>query len=92
MASGFFTIEQWRSKKWVTICHLNAEESVTRALEELQRRDKPGYYRIVQTQRMVWAEKIGGKLKLRKWHAANADTLSRGAAAFGRDRGKWPAK
>jgi hypothetical protein len=57
----------------------------------LERRGKPGYFRIVQTQRMIWAEKIGGKLKLRKWHAGNPEALSRGAAAFDRDGGKWPA-
>ena len=90
MAHGFFTIEQWRDKKWVTVCHLNADQSVTDALEELERRDKPGCFRIVQTQRMIWAEKIDGKLKLRKWHAGNPETLSRTAEAFDRDRGKWP--
>ena len=90
MAHGFFTIEEWRNKKWVTVCHLNADQSVTDALQELERRDKAGYFRIVQTQRMIWAEKIGGKLKLRKWHAGSPETLSRGAEAFDRDGGKWP--
>jgi hypothetical protein len=90
MAHGFFTIEEWRDKKWVKVCDLNADESVTNALVELERRGKPGYFRIVQTQRMIWAEKINGKLKLRKWHAGSPETLSRGAAAFDRDGGKWP--
>jgi len=90
MAQGFFTIEQWSNKKWVTLCHLNADQSVTGALEELERRDKPGYFRIVRTQRMIWAEKIDGKLKLRKWHAGNPESLSRGAEAFDRDGGKGP--
>ena len=92
MAHGFFTIEEWRTKKWVTVCHLNADQSVTDALEELERRDKPGYFRIVQTQRMIWAEKIDGKLKLRKWHAGNPETLLRGVEAFDRDGGKWPTR
>ena len=90
MAHGFFTIEEWRNKKWMTVCHLNADQSVTGALHELERRNKAGYFRIVQTQRMIWAEGIGGKLKLRKWHAGSPATLSRGAAAFDRDGGKWP--
>jgi hypothetical protein len=90
MAHGFFTIEKWRDKKWVKVCDLNADQSVTNALEELERRGKPGYFRIVQTQRMIWAEKIDGKLKLRKWHAGSPETLSRGAEAFDRDGGKWP--
>jgi hypothetical protein len=90
MAHGFFTIEEWRNKKWVAVCHLNAGQSAADALRELERRDKPGYFRVVQTQRMIWAEKIDGKLKLRKWHAGSPETLSRGAKAFDRDKGKWP--
>jgi len=77
MPHGFFTIEQWRNKKWVTVCHLNG--------------DKPWFFRVVQTQRMVWAEKADGKLRLRKWHANNPETLSRSAKAFDRDRGRWPS-
>ena len=94
MPHGFFTIEQWRGEKeqWVAVCHLDAGQSVSDALAELERRDKPGYFRIVQTQRMIWAEKIDGKLRLRKWHAGTPDALARGAKAFDRDKGKWPAK
>ena len=93
MAHGFFTIEQWRGRKkqWVTVCHLPADQSVTEALQELERRGQPGFFRVVQTQRMVWAEKIGGKLRLRKWHANHPETLARSAEAFDRDGGKWPA-
>jgi hypothetical protein len=91
MAQGFFTIEEWRNKRWVTVCNLSGDQSVTDALRELERRDKPGFFRVVQTQRMVWAEKTDGKLRLRKWHANSPETLSRSAEAFDRDRGKWPS-
>jgi len=93
MAHGYFTIEEWRGKKkqWVAVCHLNGDQSVTDALRELERRDKPGLFRVVQMQRMVWAEKIDGKLRLRKWHANSPDTLSRTAETFDRDRGTWPS-
>lgn len=90
MAHGFFTIEVWRNKKLVTVCHLNARQSVFDALEELERQDKRGYFRIVQTQRMIWAEKFGGKLKLRKWHAGSPEDLLLGPEAFDRNGGKWP--
>ena len=90
MAHGFFTIERWRNKKWVTVCHLNGDQSVTDALRMLERRDNPGFFRVVQTQRMVWAEKTDGKLRLRKWHANKPETLSRSAEAFDRDGGRWP--
>ena len=90
MAQGFFTIEQWRNKRWVAVCDLNGDQSVTTALRELERRGKPGLFRVVQTQRMVWAEKKDGELKLRKWHAGTPETLSRTAEAFDRDHGIWP--
>ena len=91
MAHGFFTIEQWRNKQWETVCHLNGDQSVTDVLRELERRDKPGFFRVVQTQRMIWAEKIDGKMRLRKWHANKPETLLRSAEAFDRDRGRWPS-
>jgi hypothetical protein len=90
MAPGFLTIEEWRDKRWVAVCHLDGNQTVTDAMRALERRDKPGFFRIVQTQRMIWAEKIDGKLKLRKWHANSARTLSRNTEAFDRDGGKWP--
>jgi hypothetical protein len=90
MAHGFFTIEQWRNKRWVTVCHVDGHQSLTDAMTELERRGKAGFFRVVQMQRMIWAEKQDGKLKLRKWHASNPGTLSRTAEAFDRDGGKWP--
>jgi hypothetical protein len=89
MAHGFFTIEQWRNKKWLTVCHLSGCPKLTDALRELERRNKPGFFRVVQMQRMVWAGKKDGKLRLRKWHANNPETLSRTAEAFDRDGRKW---
>lgn len=78
MAHGFFTIEKWQGnkKRWVTVCHLNGDESMTDALRQLEQRNKPGFFRIIQTQRMIWAEKTRGKLMLRKWHASDPKTLS----------------
>jgi hypothetical protein len=90
MAHGFFTIEEWRGKKWVTVCHVAGGKSLTDAMRELEQRGRPGFFRVVQMQRMIWAEKIDGKLKLRKWHASNPEALSRTAEAFDRDGGKWP--
>ena len=92
MAHGFFTIEQWRGKKWVPVCHVEGyDRTLSDALKELERRGKPGFFRVVQMQRMIWAEKTGGKLRLRKWHASSNKALSRSAMAFHRDGGKWAA-
>jgi hypothetical protein len=71
--------------------HLDAGASLTDALDSIARRDKPGFFRVIQTQRQVWAERVGGKLKLRKWHALSPAALKRSTDAFVRDKGKWPA-
>jgi len=93
MAHGFFAIEKWHgsNRKWVTVANLNGDSSVSDALRALERRGKRGFFRVVQTQRMIWAEKTKGKLRLRKWHATSPGTLLRTAKAFDRDKGKWPA-
>jgi hypothetical protein len=92
MPTGFFTIEQWRGGQWRTVCHLDARTKPTEAYRELEKRGRAGFFRIVQTQRVIWAEKTGRKLKLRKWHAMDPKTLERSVKAFDRDRGKWPVK
>ena len=95
---GFFTIEQWETKKrggapeWVAVVHVNADRSLSDALHEIEQRDQAGFFRIVQTQRQVWAEKMNGKLRLRKWHAATPEALARTGDAFVRDNGRWLAK
>jgi len=76
----------------VTICHVRGGWPLTEVLKELERRGGPGFFRVVQTQRVIWAEKVDGKLRLRKWHANSPETLARSARAFDRDRGKWPQK
>jgi hypothetical protein len=97
MPHGFFTIEQFkparrpdRKPAWVPILHLNADQSVTAALAALQRRNRPGLYRIIQTQRQIWAEATNGKLRLRQWHANSPAALTRTTKAFTRDKGHWP--
>jgi hypothetical protein len=96
MANGFFTIEQWKSPKrgakptWSPILYLDAGHSLSDALRAIEERDQAGLYRVTQTQRQVWAEKVNGKLRLRKWHASSHEALARTAEAFERDGGRWP--
>jgi hypothetical protein len=98
MAHGFFTIEQWKTPKrgtkpaWVPILHLDADHSLTDALRAIEEGDQAGFYRVIQTQRQVCAEKVDGKLYLRKWHANSLEALTRTAEAFERDGGHWPAE
>lgn len=96
MPYGFFTIEKLKPAKrggkmsWVTVAHVHAQQSLSDALAEIERRGNAGYFRVTQMQRAVWAEKIDGKLKLRKWHAGSLESLMRGARAFVRDKGRYP--
>jgi hypothetical protein len=98
MPHGFFTIEQWKPDKrsgepaWVAVAHVNADQSLNDALRGIEERGKAGFFRVIQTQRQVWAEKIDGKLRLRKWHASTPESLARTAEAFLRDNGRWPAR
>jgi hypothetical protein len=96
MPHGFYTVEQWRRPKrgaepqWVPVQHLNGDHSLSDAIRLLEDLGKPGFYRVVQTQRMIWIEQTDGKLLLRKWHALSPESLARSAEAFDRDHGKWP--
>jgi hypothetical protein len=36
-------------------------------MEWIEAEGKPGFYRVIQTQRVIWAEEIDGKLRSRKW-------------------------
>ena len=94
MPHGFFTLERWSAAQsvWKPVAHFTARQKISHAIAKLESLARPGFYRITQTQRMIWAEKINGKLKLRIWHAGTPEVLARGAAAFTRDRGKWPSK
>jgi hypothetical protein len=94
MPLGFFTIEQWRQPKrgpgkWVAVCHVTGyHHRLSDAFTQLESLGKPGFYRIVQTQRMVLAEKKHGKLVLKKWHTSNPDNLNATAAAYTRRQNK----
>jgi hypothetical protein len=94
MPFGFFTVEQWARKKgkfqWSLVGHLDHCHSLSDAIQFLEKKGEPGFFRVIQTQRMIRAEKENGKLHLRKWHAGTPETLARSAKAFERDGKKRP--
>src|SRR5437868_7121235 len=97
MPHGFFTVEQWNRRKgakaqWKPILHLDSYQSLTRAMQSLQNRGRPGLYRIVQTQRCVWAEMEDGKLQLHGSHASSFENLEQLAALFQQENGKRPVE
>jgi hypothetical protein len=98
MPHGFFTVEQWKAPKprakprWVPVLHLDAWQSLTKAIEALGKRGKPGLFRVIQTQRQIWAEMDGRKLHLRRSHASSHEELEKLAAAFQREGGRYPVE
>jgi hypothetical protein len=96
MPHGFFTVEQWSASgpkpHWKPILHLDAHQSLNKAIDALEQRGKPGLYRVVQTQRCVWAEVEDGKLKLHRSHVSSPENLARLVKIFRRQRGRRPVE
>jgi hypothetical protein len=98
MAHGYFTIEQWQRPKkgevptWTPIQHLDAGQSLTKALAALEQRGEPGLFRVVQMQRCIWAEKEGGELRLHGSHASSPSNLAQITKIFEREGGRRPVE
>jgi hypothetical protein len=98
MPHGFFTLEQWRrpqagaEPQWIAVLHLDSYQSLTKAMTALEKRGQPGLYRIVQTQRCVWAEMEKGKLRLHGSHASSPESLAQLAELFEREGGRRPVE
>ena len=98
MPQGYYTIEQWvpstvgAQPGWIAILHLSFGESLTAAENALEKLGRPGLYRLVQTQRVIWAENEGDRLHLRKSHAASPDNLDKTRQTFERCGGKYPVE
>jgi hypothetical protein len=95
MPQGYYTIEQWKPPKqgspceWVEIMHLPFGKLQTDAEHALQSLGKPGLYRLVQMQRVIWAEQDGNDLKMRKSHASSPDNLDDIRQLFERTNGRY---
>jgi hypothetical protein len=95
MPQGYYTIEQWTpdeapASQWRSVMHLPFGASLTEAEEALQKHGNEGFYRIVQTQRVIWAEFQPDGLKLRKSHADSPKSLESMRAMFERSSGRFP--
>ena len=95
MPHGFFTVEQWKGaddKRWIPILHLDSHQSLTRAIEALQKRGEPSLYRVLQTQRCIWAEMKDGKLELHGSHVSSPEGLARLAELYVAEGGRRPVE
>ena len=97
MPHGFFTVEQWKrpgngAPTWTPILHLASYQSLTKAMAALEKRRKPGLFRVVQMQRCVWAEMENGRLHLHGSHASSPESLARIVEIFEREGGRRPVE
>jgi hypothetical protein len=91
MPQGYYTIEQWKPPQWVAITALPFGLSLTAAEQALSRLGKPGFYRLVHTQRIIWCERDRrSRLRLRKSHASSPQSLRRMQEMFDRTGGRFP--
>jgi hypothetical protein len=98
MPQGYYTVEQWKQPKrgappaWVAILTLPFGETLTAAEQAVMELGEAGFYRVVQTQRVIWAERDRGKLRLRKSHANSPESLGRLREMFERCGGRYPVE
>jgi hypothetical protein len=95
MPQGYYTIEQWTAAggepgRWSAVLQLPFGASLRAAESALAKLGAPGFFRIVQIQRVIWAEKQAGALKLRKSHAGSEAGLDRMRQMFERCGGIYP--
>jgi hypothetical protein len=101
MPHGFFTVERWSSRgtrtnprasgRWIPAKHLDARNTLSSAIEWIEAQRKAGFYRITQTQRMVWVEETESGLHLHRWHAGSPEALERTAKILEREAKKKSA-
>src|SRR5437867_6838685 len=98
MPHGFFTVEQWQhahngaQPHWTTIFHLDSYQSLTKAIESLEKRGQPGLFRVTQTQRCLWGEMEDGKLRLHGSHVSSPQGLDQLAEIYQREGGRRPVE
>ena len=98
MPHGFFTVEQWKTSQdgtrpqWVPVLHLDSYQSLSKAVEALERRGEPGLFRVQQMQRCIWAQIEGGKLRLHGSHASSPANLAQIVEVFETEGGRRPVE
>src|SRR3954466_1373314 len=96
MPQGYYTVEQWTARTnhgqpaWTPILHLPFGASLTAAEEALAKLGRPGFYRLGQMQRGIWAEQDGDTIRLRKAHAGSPQGLDEMRQMFERCDGRYP--
>lgn len=72
MPQGYYVVQQSTcptqeaAAAWIPVLVLPFGATLTAAEQALAELQEPGFYRIVQMQRVIWAEREAGVLRLRK--------------------------
>jgi hypothetical protein len=96
MPQGYYTIEQWMQPEKgaqlqrTEVMYLPFGTSLTDAENTLKRLGQPGLFRLLQMQRVIWAEQDGSSLRLRKSHAGSPQNLDEVRQMFDRSGGRFP--
>ena len=70
---------------WVPLSHHDSGKTLSEVIATMKDAVDQGFYRVVQTQRMIRAEKVDGKIKLHKKPALTEECLNRSVNAYYRD-------
>jgi hypothetical protein len=96
MPQGYYVVEQWMcsakdsAREWMPVLVLPFGATLTAAEQALEKLREPGFYRIVQMQRVIWADQEAGVFKLRKSHANSPEGLKKMQEMFERCGGRYP--
>jgi hypothetical protein len=97
MPQGYYTVERWMRPtakarpRWTAVLQLPFGTSL-RAAEGAVERLGPGFYRVTQMQRVIWAQREDGRLRLRKSHAGSPASLEKMRQMFERCGGVYPVE
>jgi len=97
MPQGYYTIEKWNGAtknvrpRWTVVLQLPLGTSLAAAEKAVEGLGE-GFYRVVQMQRVIWAEQEDGNLRLRKSHAGSPESLEAMRQMYERCRGVYPVE
>ena len=98
MPQGYYTIEQWKAPglggaaTWTPVLQLPFGATQTAAEAALEELGQPGFYRLVHMQRVIWADRQGDALRLRKSHASSPANLDGMREMYERTGGHYPVE
>lgn len=92
MIEGYLLSDGDGEPRWKPIVHLDSDQTATKAIAALRLRGEAGLFRIVQVQRIVWAEREGDGLRLHGSHTSSPENLAELVRLFEEEGGRRPVE